>query len=178
MDACRSDPEKGRADVPNKLKADFSRDLVKVARSGTAGAKGTAVLFACSENQRSYEWQPFGHGAFTYFLLEALSAKAATNGVLTMHGVAQYVDDKIQDWGIQNNKQQAPTLKTDGTTEIVLAQFSKPKPKFKTNSKDGAKMIFIPAGEFTMGSPQSEIDALVTKYASLADRWEIRRAAA
>ena len=32
--------------------------------------------------------------------------------------------------------------------------------KFKKNAKDNADMIFIPAGEFTMGSPQSEIDAL------------------
>jgi len=31
----------------------------------------------------------------------------------------------------------------------------------KKNSKDGADMVFIPAGEFTMGSSQTEIDALV-----------------
>jgi len=34
----------------------------------------------------------------------------------------------------------------------------------KKNEKDGADMVFIPAGEFMMGSSQSEIDALVKQY--------------
>jgi len=37
-------------------------------------------------------------------------------------------------------------------------------PGFKKNAKDDADMVFIPAGEFTMGSPSSEINALVKQY--------------
>jgi len=50
----------------------------------------------------------------------------------------------------------APPRNKDKTTNSTS--------KTKKNTKDNADMIFIPAGEFVMGSPQSERDAVVKQY--------------
>jgi formylglycine-generating enzyme required for sulfatase activity len=39
------------------------------------------------------------------------------------------------------------------------------------NPKDGAEMVYVPAGEFTMGSTEAEIAALVREYPKLKAEW-------
>jgi formylglycine-generating enzyme required for sulfatase activity len=51
-----------------------------------------------------------------------------------------------------------PTL--DIAKHLIVSTPNPAGAKFKKNSKDDADMVFIPAGAFTMGSPQSEIVAL------------------
>jgi formylglycine-generating enzyme required for sulfatase activity len=43
-------------------------------------------------------------------------------------------------------------------------------PAYKKNLRDDAEMVFIPAGEFTMGSTQSELDALAKQYTPDSDK--------
>lgn len=38
------------------------------------------------------------------------------------------------------------------------------RPQFKRNTIDGAEMVFVPGGEFTMGSSKAEKDALEKQY--------------
>jgi hypothetical protein len=121
IDACRNNPEKGKGDSDNKQTAEFARDLKEVAGSTAGGQAGTAVLFACSEGQRSWEWDEKGHGAFTYCLLEGMSGKAAeTTGELTVNGLADYVQKKMQRWGKETDKVRTPDLEQYGAGKIVL----------------------------------------------------------
>jgi len=123
IDACRNDPEKGKGDVPNTLSQGFSRDLVRVAQASGGGLAGTAVLFACSEGERAYEWPAKKHGAFTYFLLEGLRGKAAdARGELTANGLGEYVQNEVIKWGLLEGKQQTPDLKQDGAARLLLAR--------------------------------------------------------
>jgi len=176
MDACRNDPEKGKGGGDNKLTEAFSKSLIVAARPQGALAGGSAVLFACSEGERAFEDPARGQSAFTFYLLEALRGKAAVGDALTMTDVAAYVQGQVSEWARDHNKKQTPELKTEGAARILLAdRITAPTApvvanpsiaaaKFKKNAQDGAEMVFIPAGEFTMGSSQSEIDALVTQH--------------
>src|SRR5262249_46121581 len=52
-------------------------------RGLTPGGKGPTILAACDRSQPSYEHEKFGHGVFTYAILEALDksfARADRNG--------------------------------------------------------------------------------------------------
>ena len=123
IDACRTNPDKkGKGDGDNKQTAGFARDLKEVAGSTAGGQAGTAVLFACSEGQRSWEWDEKGHGAFTYYMLEGMSGEAAEGtGELTVNGLADYVQKKMRRWGKESDKVQTPDLEQYGAGKIVLA---------------------------------------------------------
>lgn len=129
IDACRNDPERGKGDAPNLLSRGFSRDLVRVAQAGGGGLTGTAVLFACAEGERAYEWPEKKHGAFTYFLVDGLRGKAADgNGDLTVNGLAAYVQQEVLKWGVLEGKSQTPHLTQDGAARILLARIKKSAP--------------------------------------------------
>lgn len=126
IDACRNDPEAGKGDGDNLLSQAFSKDLRIVADSG-AGVTSSAVLFACSEGERAYEWPEKQHGVFTYYLLEALRGKAAdSNGELSVGGIGQYVQDQVAKWSeaelASRNRRQRPWLLQEGAARIVLAR--------------------------------------------------------
>jgi WD40 repeat protein len=60
------------------LDACRSGDLaINPVRSLTPGGKGPIILAACDRSQPSYEHEKFGHGVFTYALLEALDKSFA-----------------------------------------------------------------------------------------------------
>lgn len=123
IDACRNDPEKGRGDADNLRGQAFSKDLVVAAQSGQGGATGAAVLFACGEGERAYEWEEKGQGAFTYYLLEALrGAGAEGSGEVTVYSVATHVQKKMERWSEERGKRQRPDLKLDGSARIVIGK--------------------------------------------------------
>ncbi|MCW3054373.1 MAG: hypothetical protein JWN14_3543, partial [Chthonomonadales bacterium] len=129
------------------------------------------VLTAGDSGQEVIEDPKLGHSAFTYKLLEELRAQAATaDQVFLTSQLAGALKTSV---GNQTNGKQSPQFGNHNNTEgdfvfvstdpqpvpvlNIAAHPSVPPPtivgaKLKKNAKDGAEMVFIPAGEFTMGS--------------------------
>jgi len=123
VDACRNDPLRGKGDVGNVMTRQFSRDLIRVAKSTAGGLAGSAVLFACSEGERAWEWPEKQHGSFTYYLLEGLRGGAADDrGEVTVNGLADYVQTRVVQWATERDREQTPDLRQDGAARLVLAR--------------------------------------------------------
>jgi uncharacterized caspase-like protein len=126
LDACRNDPYRGKSDVNNVLTDSFSRDLQLVAKSTAGGQSGSAVLLACSEGERAWEQPEINHGVFTYYLMEGLNGAAAeADGRITMTSLGDYVQQKVGNWALKNNKTQTPDLQQFGAAKIVVTQHAK-----------------------------------------------------
>ena len=84
--------------------------------------KGKMILTASSANQVSHELPEYGHGVFTYFLLEALEGKADydKDGIVTVNETHQYVSKMVPKKTKQN---QVPQL-FGGGGEVVLGRAS------------------------------------------------------
>ncbi|MBI3947775.1 MAG: SUMF1/EgtB/PvdO family nonheme iron enzyme [Armatimonadetes bacterium] len=123
VDACRNDPEKGRGAGDNRLSDSMAKDLLVVANAAGAGLAGNAVLFACSSGERAYDWSERRHGAFSFYLLDGLSGKAAEpGGDITMASLGDHVQRNVVTWARQRGKQQTPDLHQQGAARIVLGR--------------------------------------------------------
>jgi len=82
--------------------------------------KGKMILTASAANQVSHEFAEFGHGAFTYYLLEGLEGKADydKDGIVTVNEAHQYVSKMVPQKTQQN---QVPQL-FGGGSEVVLGR--------------------------------------------------------
>lgn len=148
IDACRNDPERGKGGGNNTLTDSFSRDLQLVAKSTAGGQSGSAVLLACSEGQRAWEWPEKGHGVFTYYLMEGLKGAAAdARGEVTMNELGDYVQTQVANWSLRNFKKQTPDLQQFGAAKIVMAQ------KSKTPILDSLRLPELPKPE----APKSDV---------------------
>ncbi|MBN1868845.1 hypothetical protein JW916_16320 [Candidatus Sumerlaeota bacterium] len=68
--------------------------------------RGHFFMASCSDSQVSFEMPNVGHGAFTYFLLEGLTGKAAdADGKVTLERLYDYVKTSLRDWADRNTKQ-------------------------------------------------------------------------
>lgn len=118
LDACRNDPTAGRGDANNTLSESLARGLTFVPKNpGIKGLeKNSATLFACSQGERSWEWEEKKHGFFTYYLVEALKEGGyGPEGLASLSGVASYVRDNVtQSAHRWTNNQQTPMLRYEG----------------------------------------------------------------
>lgn len=171
MDAFRTAMERGKETLDSPLTSDFTKSLMVAAHSQNAPAGSSAVLLACSEGERAFEDPEHDHSVFTLALLDALQGKAKGNGPLTLTAVANSVQTQVGNWAHSHNKKQTPLLKTVGTADMLLADKILPAEKThasgqvgetKINPKDGATMIFIPAGPFLMGDDDDQIKDVYT----------------
>ncbi len=174
VDACRDDvvPE-GRRSL-----------LAGRGLGGFGGAKekppeGILLLASCAPGQISWEDQELKHGVFMHFLLEGLGGKAVNYaGMVTLDSLRDYAGLETKKYVRDKfNESQTPALRGEisGSFEICTAGGglsaampglppSSPSPartpkagETITNSI-GMKMVLLPAGEFMMGSPESEAD--------------------
>lgn len=133
FDMCRSDPRKLGKDVAapdNRLSPTLARGMsFNSVASGTssAGPQLAAILYSCSEGERSYEWRDRGRGYFSYFLEEGLRGKAAdVSGRITVEGLAQYVQARVGETVSRNERAATkqtpyPELRGPGAGAFVLA---------------------------------------------------------
>lgn len=163
-DCCRDDPHRARGGLTSRaFGADFqASDL----------PDNAAAFFACSKDEKAYELDEFGHGAFTKAFLDAfqLAAKPTANelsvalvsrveALVKPRGVQQTVRSKINDvvdFGIINLT--ASVIKNSPEMKRAAASASDALPRTITNSV-GAKLMLINPGAFMMGSPESDTDA-------------------
>ena len=162
VDACRNDPltqlgrDAGRpvVDLPS-----LSRPL-KAREPG-----GVAVLLSCSTGQRSFEHPDLQHGVLFNFVIQGLKGEADTDGdrkvdlaelmSYTTRRVYRYVEGKLAE------KQMPEFLGKTNMVELVSLDSSrKEMPEFITTKLGQIQLKRIPAGEFVMGSPDDDKDAL------------------
>ena len=133
-------------------------------------AEGMVVLASCGPDEFSYEMTDQPHGAFTYFLIEALKGRDTTDrdqdGLISVSEVNRYVYEKTRKWAARNGLKQRPKFKAEVQGEIILAEKASLSEKVRmqpiqprtstsliaTIGKNGTEMLLIPAGSFQMGS--------------------------
>jgi len=123
IDACRNDPQAGKGDESAELTGGLARGLrPKINAPADGRVPETALLLACDVGQRAWEWPGESHGAFTYFLLEALAGKVADEGgVITLKALAEYIAKELPAWCQRAQKPaQTPRLDLGDGGDIVL----------------------------------------------------------
>ena len=114
--------------------------------------EGTAILFSCASRQTSLERDELRHGVFAYSVLETLRAEAGS-GVITWSALVDRVQNRVAELNPRQDPIQAGVM-----PRLVLGR-RRGSPSLITNSL-GMKFTLIKAGEFLMGSPDTDKDAV------------------
>ncbi|MBC8426491.1 SUMF1/EgtB/PvdO family nonheme iron enzyme [bacterium] len=175
VDACQDDKTPPKEIVPTR-----SGGAVKSFGTDEKLPEGILLMTSCSAGQKAVEEPKFGHGVFTHFLLEGLAGKADADGSesVSLLEWAGYASSRTRAYVRSLDRAQSPSLKGE-FPDFELASIPRtepvrplvkpptqppmqPKPpsgvtaeREITNSL-GMKLKLIPAGEFQMGSPESE----------------------
>jgi formylglycine-generating enzyme required for sulfatase activity len=123
-----------------------------------------AALYACSENEVSWEDSGLGggHGVFSHFVIEGLKGAADENGdrngATTLNELTEYVQDNVfQFVRTRHAVSQEPRLLANNVPRIVLRDVSGLRPAdLITTRIGGIRLKLIPAGEFLMGSSKAD----------------------
>ncbi len=186
VDACRNDPRPSGA----RSAGAHEQDVAGLVKSLAATPKGILTLASCATDQISWEDEQLGHGVFMHFLMEGLSGKAdaeekgnrdACVSILELYNYAYIKTTRLV--ADRREKEQTPELfgRVTGDFDLVRldvrpvmpdakppatspsAPISRTQGETITNTL-GMQLKLIPAGEFLMGSPDSE-DVIVMRDA-------------
>jgi formylglycine-generating enzyme required for sulfatase activity len=167
VDACRNDPKEGR-----------NVDIETLPRL----PRGTAALFSCSSGERAFETAKLGsgHGVFFFHVIAGLKGDAKNcAGEVTWLRLSEYVTERVSRAVpklIGEGAQQTPELKVSlrGVSPVLVRLDNKegvpPTTDRENPGKEevvkgwgkevtnsiGMKLVRIPKGTFTMGSPAEE----------------------
>ncbi|MEI7702045.1 MAG: SUMF1/EgtB/PvdO family nonheme iron enzyme [Planctomycetia bacterium] len=158
VDACRNDPSKPA----------LKRSSLAALPALPPPPGGTAAFLSCSSNETSIEDPTLQHGVFFHHVIEGLRGEAdtATNkkpadGKISIAELQQYVSENTFDYVNQKYRGRRQTPELKGQVRLTIPVIELPQrvqpdvPTVLTNSI-GMKLVLIPAGEFLMGSPESE----------------------
>ncbi|MFM7072383.1 MAG: SUMF1/EgtB/PvdO family nonheme iron enzyme [Planctomycetota bacterium] len=156
VDACRDNPARGGKGVDGSTVTKLPNKL--------------SVLFSSSAGTQSYESDIFRHGLFTHFVLDGLQGKAAdTDGEVTWLSLSNYVMKQVRKEAPKLVKRdQLPNLLGNLDRQPVLAYVNRPVPfppprplvsGMVIENSIRTKLVLIPAGEFQMGSTESDTAA-------------------
>ncbi|MBP8132209.1 MAG: SUMF1/EgtB/PvdO family nonheme iron enzyme [Candidatus Hydrogenedentes bacterium] len=114
LDACHAGAGRGLGD---KLSKEALAEI-------ESASSGTVTLTSCGEQEQSYDMSETGHGAFTYFLLEALTGKADkdADNLISAHEAAYYTWEQTRRWAADQGFQQTPQRTESVSGEIILAR--------------------------------------------------------
>jgi len=120
LDTCYSGAGGGRTFAAKNTRATSVDDdfLARLARS-----KGRAIITASKANEVSLELAEFGHGIFTYYLVQGLKGAADLNrdGIVTFQELYEYLDKEVSAKSRAVGGNQHPVMKSDleGTLPLV-----------------------------------------------------------
>ncbi len=129
---------------------------------------GVLALFSCGKRQVSWESKDLRHGVFFHFVLEGLRGKAGNgDGEITWASLTDYTTRQVtRNVGklIGGGARQTPAVVGyhEGESPLLVAPgkevvVREKQPETISNSV-GMKLVLIPRGKFTMGSPAEEKD--------------------
>jgi sulfatase modifying factor 1 len=120
VDACRNVPvESGaRAAGEDNRVQGFAQGLQEMPKG-----KGLLLLTSCSTGECSYEEEEWGHGIFTYYLMEGLGGAADVRGrgYVSMLDLYQYATEKTKTYVAKVRKEvQRPTLRGEIEEDFTI----------------------------------------------------------
>ena len=124
-------------------------------------------MFSCSEGQVAYEDDDLKHGVFFHFVIEGLKGKADEesgnrDGKVTLGELASYTSTEVYKFVDRTrNDEQLPEYLFKANS-INLVDLGGKQFRSFTNSL-GMNFTLIKAGEFLMGSPDTDKDAFDTE---------------
>jgi formylglycine-generating enzyme required for sulfatase activity len=153
VDACRNEPGLGRNANLDNLRP----------------PRGLAALFSCKSGERAFETDKLGkgHGVFFHHVIEGLKGEAKNKrGEVTWSRLAEYVTESVSEDVprlIGGGAKQTPEQKLNitGRSPVLIAPAKKMVVKDwskEVTNSIGMKLMRIPRGTFTMGSPAGEKD--------------------
>jgi formylglycine-generating enzyme required for sulfatase activity len=124
---------------------------------------GVGALFSCKPGQRAFETAGLGkgHGVFFYHVLQGLRGEAKNGrGEVTWSRLADYVSEAVPEEverTIRGGARQEPHLIANlAGRSPVLARAGAEAARQPLVNGIGMRLVPIPAGKFTMGSPKGE----------------------
>ena len=111
LDACHSGAGRDVAAVAPEFQTELQR------------AHGIYTLASCGADQVSHEWREKEHGAFTYFLADAIrsSCPADADGTVTLDRVYQCTHRSVTDWASSRRLRQEPLIIKNASGELAIA---------------------------------------------------------
>jgi sulfatase modifying factor 1 len=156
VDACRNDPSRQEGN-----RAITSKTLPPL----PPPPGGAAAFFSCSQFQEAKEDKDLKHGVFFHYVIEGLSGQAdfSKDGKVTLAELNEYVGGAVYDFVRKKygGAKQTPELKGVIRGQVALISI----PTLTTGTRAGqtrddnglkTKLVWIPPGDFTMGSPKDE----------------------
>ncbi|NUP99303.1 MAG: SUMF1/EgtB/PvdO family nonheme iron enzyme, partial [Armatimonadetes bacterium] len=181
IDACRNDPDAGKAAQDAQLDESFAKGLRPqlVPRPATQRQPNVALLLACEVGQRAWEYPEERQGAFTYWLLKGLRAEAPRTGEgMAVSDLAAYLQREVPAWAARAKRVQVPRYEQLSGNGFLLPALRLARPanwpahlnhfapppgmswsSFRVSPVDGMPQALIPAGEFTMGTTPEQLQA-------------------
>jgi hypothetical protein len=150
IDACRNDPQAGRGYADAELSEEFARGLRPRIGGPTAKPRLVATLLACDAGQRAWESPEDGHGAFSMYLVKALSGQAAgENGQVTLSSLADYVGREVASWASRSKREQRPRLiNPEGGDMVILTAPPEPVVSVSFQNHTLAQVVDLLAEQF------------------------------
>jgi formylglycine-generating enzyme required for sulfatase activity len=181
VDACRDDPTLGSS--KSSTATDGTKALARSLQEVKL-PEGVVLMNSCAPGEISWEEDQFGHGVFMHYVLEALSGGGDLNGdgSVSLEELQKYVTPKTKTYVARKfSDSQRPFIKGEMAAEAMefallpvrsvpgVVRPVMPQPGVTpANVKPGTpeavvtvdaldlKLTYIPAGEFQMGSNESD----------------------
>ncbi len=127
LDSCYSGAAGGRTFLSSKLKARGLTLSRRFLDNAVSQGSGRVIITASRPNERSFELDQFGHGLFTYHLLQALAGSADTNsdGRVALREAFDYLEDKVAGQAKEIGGNQHPMMIGEFTGKIFLSDIRK-----------------------------------------------------
>ncbi len=126
IDACRNNPDAGRAQEDARLDERFAKGMRPILRPVAGRLPQAAVLLACDVGERAWEMPASGHGAFTFYLLQGLQGEAnEPSGEVYLKKLAGYVQREVPAWARRAKREQTPRFENPGDADFVLLRYNK-----------------------------------------------------
>lgn len=122
-DAFKGSPDRNREQYDNLLTPSFQQSLMAASRSLSFGNAGVGFMVANAQGERSYDAAMRNHSVFAYYVVEALSGAAFSQGeALSFATFAAYVQSGVRTWSDENlttrSRSQIPTFQIVGAPRV------------------------------------------------------------